>query len=95
MSVQTISIPWSSDESDSIHLTWDTAGIPGAIVVDITSDDNYTGSQRQKNIVFTSSAAPRPSETLTVIQGSDNLVIASFTNTVTLYSDVRGGFPKS
>ena len=46
MSVQTISIPWSVDEADSIHLTWDTSGIPGTVVVTITSDANTTGATR-------------------------------------------------
>lgn len=94
MSVQTISIPWSVDEADSIHLTWDTSGIPGTVVVTITSDANTTGATRQKNLVFTTSASsgPQAQGNLVVIQDKEGLIIAKYNNIVSTYNNIKAGF---
>lgn len=56
MSIQTISIPWASDTSDSIHLQWDDSSITGGqrvtLPTTITSDYNYTGADREKTVLF-------------------------------------------
>jgi hypothetical protein len=56
MSIQTISIPWASDTSDSIHLQWDDSSITGGqrvtLPTTITSDYNYTGEDREKTVLF-------------------------------------------
>lgn len=56
MSIQTISIPWASDTSDSIHLQWDDSSITGGqrvtLPVTVTSDYNYTGEDRETLVTF-------------------------------------------
>lgn len=56
MSTQTISIPWASDTSDSIHLQWDDSGITSGqrvtLPVTVTSDYNYTGEDRETLVTF-------------------------------------------
>ncbi|QOR59125.1 hypothetical protein KNV38_gp005 [uncultured phage cr111_1] len=94
MSVQTISIPWSVDEADSIHLTWDTSGIPGTVVVTITSDVNTTGATRLKNLTFTtlSSSGPQKQDNLAVIQDIESLVIVKYNGIVSTFNDTKAGF---
>lgn len=48
MSAQKVSIPWGTDETDAIHLTWDDSDLPGAVVVTITSDVNTTAPHAEK-----------------------------------------------
>jgi hypothetical protein len=98
MSIQTISIPWTTDASDSIHLQWDDSKITGGSLVTIptgiTSDYNYTGEDREKTITFrtTGSSGPQASKTLKVIQTSDSLVIATYTDVHSMYSGNKAGF---
>lgn len=98
MSIQTISIPWSTDASDSIHLQWDDSKITGGSLVTIstgiTSDYNHTGEDREKTITFrtTGTSGPQASKTLKVIQTSDNLVIATYADICSAYSKNKAGF---
>lgn len=98
MSIQTISIPWSTDASDSIHLQWDDSKITGGSLViistGITSDYNHTGEDREKTITFrtTGTSGPQASKTLKVIQTSDNLVIATYADICSAYSKNKAGF---
>lgn len=98
MSIQTISIPWSTDASDSIHLQWDDSKITGGSLVTIstgiTSDYNHTGEDREKTVTFrtTGTSGPQASKTLKVIQTSDNLVIATYADICSAYSKNKAGF---
>ena len=98
MSIQTISIPWSTDASDSIHLQWDdskiTEGSLVTISTGITSDYNHTGEDREKTVTFrtTGTSGPQASKTLKVIQTSDNLVIATYADICSAYSKNKAGF---
>lgn len=94
MSTQTISIPWASGETDSIHLTWNDSGIPGDVIVTITSDKNTTGIIRQKNITFTTQAlsGPQASASLRVIQDVEGLVIAKYNDIISMYNEIKAGF---
>jgi hypothetical protein len=94
MSTQTISIPWASGETDSIHLTWNDSGIPGDVIVTITSNKNTTGIIRQKDITFTTQAlsGPQASASLRVIQNVEGLVIAKYNDIISMYNEIKAGF---
>nr|DAX25569.1 MAG TPA: hypothetical protein [Crassvirales sp.] len=94
MSTQTISIPWASGETDSIHLTWNDSGIPGDVIVTITSDKNTTGIIRQKDIIFTTQAlsGPQASASLRIIQDVEGLVIAKYNDIISMYNEIKAGF---
>lgn len=98
MSIQTISIPWSIDASDSIYLQWDDSEITEdslvIIPIGITSDYNRTGEDREKTITFrtTGSSGSQASKTLKVTQTSDNLVIATYADICSAYSENKAGF---
>lgn len=94
MSAQTISIPWASGSTDSIHLAWNDSGVPGNIIVTVTSDKNTTGTIRQKDIVFTTQApsGPQASASLRVIQDAEDLVIAKYSDVISMYSETKAGF---
>lgn len=98
MSIQTTSIPWSIDASDSIYLQWDDSEITEdnlvIIPTGITSDYNRTGEDREKTITFrtTGSSGSQASKTLKVIQTSDNLVIATYADICSAYSKNKAGF---
>lgn len=98
MSIQTISIPWASDTSDSIHLQWDDSSITGGqrvtLPTTITSDYNYTGEDREKTVTFrtTGTSGPQASKELKIIQTSDNLIIATYTDVYSILSSNKAGF---
>lgn len=88
MSIQTISIPWASDTSDSIHLQWDDSSITGGqrvtLPVTVTSDYNYTGEDRETLVTFRT------------ISPTDNIVKQSHEDWIEStigsgYKDIPGG----
>ena len=94
MSAQKVSIPWGTDETDAIHLTWDDSDLPGAVVVTITSDVNTTSATRRKNLTFTtlSSSGPQKQDNLAVIQDIESLVIVKYNGIVSTFNDTKAGF---
>lgn len=82
MSTQTISIPWASDTSDSIHLQWDDSGITSGqrvtLPVTVTSDYNYTGEDRETLVTFRT------------ISPTDNIVKQSHANWVAAKLNASG-----
>lgn len=98
MSIQTISIPWASNTSDSIHLQWDDSSIIGGqrvtLPTTITSDYNYTGEDREKTVTFrtTGTSGPQASKELKIIQTSDDLIIATYTDVYSTHSSNKAGF---
>lgn len=102
MAIQKTTIAWGDGSGDNFYVSFDPAKLPGTTSVEVTSDTNYTGSQRQKIVTFATnapnvSAEAQVSRQLKVIQLSDNLVIATWdtAQTVGLYENTKAGFPKS
>lgn len=99
MAVKTVTIPWGDGTTDKIYMTWNDATLPGTVPVDITSDPNYTGKQREHTTTFIGKGpvgGQDVSKICKIIQTTDNLVIAVYgsNKTVAMYSDVRAGYPK-
>lgn len=102
MAIQKTTIAWDDGSGDNFYVSFDPAKLPGTTSVEVTSDFNYTGKQREKTVTFTTNApgiptASQDSRQLKVIQLTDNLVIAVWDSaqTVATYNDVKAGFPKS
>lgn len=99
MTVKTVTIPWGDGTTDKIYLTWNDASLPGVIPVDIASDPNYTGKQREYLSTFIGRGpvgGQNVTKTCTIIQTTDNLVIAVYDSnkTVAMHSNVKAGYPK-
>lgn len=97
MASQTFSKNWGDGTTDKFYVTWDDSTLPGRASVKVTSDPNYTGEQRSAQVIFsTVGGSPKVTKTLTVIQKTDNLVIAYYRDTVvSTFSDTKAGFPKT
>ena len=97
MASRTFSKNWGDGTTDKFYVTWDDSTLPGRASVKVTSDPNYTGEQRSAQAIFsTVGGSPKVAKTLTVIQKTDNLVIAYYGDTVvSMFSDTKAGFPKS
>lgn len=103
MAIQKKTIAWGDGSGDIFCVSFDPAKLPGTTSVEVTSEPNYTGVQRQKTVTFTTNTPGVPtgsqsSRQLKVIQLTDNLVIATWdtVHTVGLYDNTtKAGFPKS
>lgn len=103
MAIQKTTIAWGDGSGDNFYVSFDPATLPGTASVEVTSDPNYTGVQREKTVTFTTNAPGVPTASqvqrqLKVIQTSDNLVIATWdaAQTVGLYGNTtKAGFPKN
>lgn len=103
MAIQKTTIAWGDGSGDNFYVSFDPATLPGTASVEVTSDPNYTGVQREKTVTFTTNApripvASQDSRQLKVIQLTDNLVIATWdtAQTVGLYGGTtKAGFPKN
>lgn len=90
-----VSIPWDDGSGDNFYI--DYTGIEGSSESLITSDTNFTGVERRKTLVFRTTTtgvttAQQAEAYLTVVQMTDGLIIATFSNIVSLYDDVRAGY---
>lgn len=102
MAIQKTTIAWGDGSGDNFYVSFDPDKLPGTTSVEVTSNFNYTGKQREKTVTFTTNApgistASQDSRQLKVIQLTDNLVIAVWDSaqTVATYNDVKAGFPKN
>lgn len=103
MAIQKTTIAWGDESNDNFYVSYDPAKLPGTTSIEVTSDWNYTGAQREKTVTFTTSVPGVPTASqvqrqLKVIQTSDNLVIATWdtAKTVGLYGGTtKAGFPKN
>lgn len=82
-----ITIPWDDGSGDNLYI--ESTGQPGNNELPITSDFNDTGFERRKTLIFkTQSNGKLPSEAyLTVIQKTDNLIVAIYDNIGSSYGD--------
>lgn len=90
-----VSIPWDDGSGDNFYI--DYTGIEGSSESLITSDTNLTGVERRKTLVFRTTTtrvaiAQQAEAYLTVVQMTDSLIVATFSNIVSLYDDVRAGY---
>jgi hypothetical protein len=91
-----VTIPWDDGSGDNFYI--DYTGIGGSSESLITSDTNLTGVERRKTLVFRTTTtrvatAQQAEAYLTVVQMTDSLiVVATFSNIVSLYDDVKAGY---
>ena len=90
-----VSIPWNDGAGDNFYI--DYTVIEGSSESLITSDTNLTGVERRKTLVFRTTTtivttAQQAEAYLTVVQMTDSLIVATFSNIVSLYDDVRAGY---
>ena len=90
-----VSIPWDDGSGDNFYI--DYTGIEGSSESLITSDTNLTGVERRKTLVFRTTTtrvaiAQQAEAYLTVVQMTDSLIVATFSNIVSLYDDVKAGY---
>ena len=91
-----VTIPWDDGSGDNFYI--DYTGIGGSSESLITSDTNLTGVERRKTLVFRTTTtrvatAQQAEAYLTVVQMTDSLIIiATFSNIVSLYDDVKAGY---
>lgn len=92
-----VTIPWNDGSGDNFYI--DYTGIEGSSESLIISDINLTGVERRKTLVFRTTisnvvTALQSEAYLTVIQKTDNLVVAMFNNTVATSgtSEVKAGW---
>lgn len=82
-----VNIPWDDGYGDNLYIEY--TGQPGNNELLITSDFNNTGFERRKTLIFkTPSNGKLHSEAyLTVIQKTDNLIVAIYDNIGSSYGD--------
>lgn len=90
-----ITIPWNDGSGDSFYINY--TGIEGSSESLITSDTNLTGVERRKTLVFKTTTtrvatAQQAEAYLIVVQMTDSLIVATFSNIVSLYNDVKAGY---
>jgi hypothetical protein len=96
MVAQTFSKSWGDGTTDKFYVKWDDSSLPGKVTVTVTSDPNYTGEQRSAEAVFTTvGGSSSVKKILTVMQQTDNLVIAYYGDSVvSTYSNNKAGFAR-
>lgn len=96
MASRTFSKNWGDGTTDKFYVTWDDSTLPGRASVKVTSDPNYTGEQRSAEAVFTTvGGSSSVKKILTVMQQTDNLVIAYYGDSVvSTYSNNKAGFAR-
>lgn len=90
-----VSIPWDDGSGDNFYI--DYTGIEGSSESLITSDTNLTGVERRKTLVFrtttaTVATAQQAEAYLTVVQMTDSLIVATFSNIVSIYDEQKAGY---
>jgi len=90
-----ITIPWDDGSGDNFYMEYTGSG--GSYETIITSDANFTGVERRKTLVFrTTTAAVATAQQaeayLTVIQRTDGLIVATFSNILSIYDDQKAGY---
>ena len=90
-----VTIPWGDGSGDNFYI--DYTGIEGSYESIITSDINRTGVERRKTLVFRTTAAvvttaQQAEAYLTVVQKTDGLIVATFSNIVATYDGIKAGY---
>ena len=90
-----VTIRWGDGSGDNFYI--DYTGIEGSSESIITSDINRTGVERRKTLVFRTTAAvvttaQQAEAYLTVVQKTDGLIVATFSNIVATYDGIKAGY---
>lgn len=89
-----VTIPWDDGSGDNFYI--DYTGIGGSSESLITSDTNLTGVERRKTLVFRTTTrvatAQQAEAYLIVVQMTDSLIVATFSNIVSMYDDQKAGY---
>lgn len=90
-----VTIPWGDGSGDNFYI--DYTGIEGSSESIITSDINRTGVERRKTLVFRTTAAvvttaQQAEAYLTVVQKTNSLIVATFSNIVATYDGIKAGY---
>lgn len=90
-----VTIPWDDGSGDNFYI--DYTGIGGSSESFITSDTNLTGVERRKTLIFRTTTtrvvtAQQAEAYLTVVQITDSLIVATFSNIISFYDDVKAGY---
>lgn len=93
-----VTIPWDDDSGDNFYI--DYTGIGGSSESLITSDTNLTGVERRKTLVFRTTTtgvttAQQAEAYLTVVQMTDSLIVATFSNIVSIYKGQKAGYKQN
>ena len=93
-----VSIPWDDGSGDNFYI--DYTGIEGSSESLITSDTNLTGVERRKTLVFRTTitgvtTAQQAEAYLIVVQMTDSLIVATFSNIVSMYDDQKAGYKQN
>lgn len=93
-----VTIPWDDGSGDNFYI--DYTGIGGSSESLITSDTNLTGVERRKTLVFRTTTtgvttAQQAEAYLTVVQMTDSLIVATFSNIVSIYEGQKAGYKQN
>jgi len=95
-----VPIPWEDGTRDFFYLDFSKIAA-GDTVIPVSSDLNNTGVERTKVIRFqgvepneNSPEGAQAQAVLRIVQQADNLVIATFTQTYSIYEDVKAGYSR-
>ena len=83
-----VTIPWDDGSGDNFYI--DYTGIEG-------SSESLTGVERRNTLVFSTTTtgvttAQQAEAYLTVVQMTDSLIEATFSNIVSMYDDQKAGY---
>lgn len=90
-----VNIPWSDGTNDHFILTIHDNEIEGdETIIHLSSDTNNTGGVRGKILRFKSNVSSQADAVLNVQQQADNLIIATFEQTYSVYgtNQAKAGF---
>lgn len=92
-----VAIPW--DDGSGNHLYLDFSKMVQNSESYVTSDDNLTGLERRKTIIFSAGKANEaalPQEAyLTIVQRTDSLIVASFSGIVGAIDGIKAGWAEA
>ena len=95
-----VPIPWEDGTRDFFYLDFSKIAA-GDTIIPVSSDLNNTGVERTKVIRFqgvepneNSPEGAQAQAVLRIVQQADNLVIATFTQTYSIYEDVKAGYSR-
>lgn len=95
-----VPIPWEDGSRDFFYLDFSKIAA-GDNVIPVSSDINSTGVERTKVIRFqgvepneNSPEGTQAQAILRIVQQADNLVVATFTQTYSIYENMKAGYSK-
>lgn len=93
-----VAIPWDPEIPDGDKFYMDFSAVAEDYVIKVSSDKNQTGSARTRILKFRgampdgSTPEYQAEAYLRVVQQVDDLVVATFENTTSIYNDQKAGY---